>query len=97
MSIPLSRTGIHGAENGVLVNRNPQTGELIQIRTHDSNGNPVNDIDFGHDHEFGDPNALDWNYPSDKALNKTRSDGRVLDDDDKVLIEGIEDGTIECG
>ena len=42
-----SRTGVYGPSNGTLVKTNLETGDIIQIRTYDSNGNPVKDIDFG--------------------------------------------------
>ena len=87
-----SRTGEFGPKNGVLVKRNPQTGDLIQIRTYDGNGNPVRDIDFGHDHGFGDPHAHDWDYPSDQAPNKKRGSGRALNSDDIDLIDKVKNG-----
>ncbi len=87
-----SRTGIHGPQNGTLVQKNPQTGEVIQIRTYDGNGNPNVDIDFGHDHGFGDPHAHDWHYPSDMAPNKIRSDGRVLNSNEISLSNNIKNG-----
>ena len=91
-----SRTGVYGPSNGTLVKTNPETGDIIQIRTYDSNGNPVKDIDFGHDHGFGDPHAHDWDYPSDKAPNKLRSDGRVIDSDDLSLIDDAKNGKFTC-
>ena len=91
-----SRTGVYGPSNGTLVKTNPETGDIIQIRTYDSNGNPVKDIDFGHDHGFGDPDAHDWDYPSDKAPNKVRSDGRVIDSDDLSLIDDAKNGKFTC-
>ena len=81
------KTGNYGPSNGVLTKSNPQTGELIQIRTYDAEGNPVKDIDFGHDHGSGDPHAHDWGYPSEFAPHKTRGEGRALNDDDLELIE----------
>ena len=91
-----SRTGVYGPSNGTLVKTNPETGDIIQIRTYDSNGNPVKDIDFGHDHGFGDPHAHDWDYPSDKTPNKVRSDGRVIDSDDLSLIDDAKNGKFTC-
>jgi len=91
-----SRTGVYGPSNGTLVNTNSETGDIIQIRTYDSNGNPVKDIDFEHDHGFGDPHAHDWDYPSDKAPNKVRSDGRVIDSDDLSLIDDAKNGKFTC-
>ena len=73
-----SKTGKFGPANGKLTQTNTQTGKLIQIRTYDANGNPIKDIDWGHDHGSGDPHAHDWKYPSAQAKNKTRSDGRAL-------------------
>nr|WP_250589961.1 RHS repeat-associated core domain-containing protein [Neisseria subflava] len=73
-----SRTGQFGPKNGKLTKLDPQTGKPIQIRSYDAKGNPVKDIDFGHNHGFGDPHAHDWKYPSDKAPNKVRGEGRVL-------------------
>ena len=65
-----SRTGQFGPKNGKLTKLDPKTGKPIQIRSYDAKGNPVKDIDFGHNHGFGDPHAHDWKYPSDKAPNK---------------------------
>ena len=65
-----SKTGKFGPANGKLTQTNTQTGKLIQIRTYDAKGNPIKDIDFGHDHGSGDPHAHDWKYPSSQAKNK---------------------------
>ena len=73
-----SRTGEFGPKNGKLTKLDPKTSKPIQIRSYDAKGNPVKDIDFGHNHGFGDPHAHDWKYPSDKAPNKVRGEGRVL-------------------
>ena len=43
-----SRTGQFGPKNGKLTKLDPQTGKPIQIRSYDAKGNPVKDIDFGH-------------------------------------------------
>ena len=72
------------AKNGKLTKLDPQTGKPIQIRSYDAKGNPVKDIDFGHNHGFGDPHAHDWKYPSDKAPNKVRGEGRVLTKMEKI-------------
>lgn len=87
-----SKTGVLGPKNGILVQRNPQTGDIIQIRKYDGNGNPVLDIDFGHDHGSGDPHAHDWDYPSDKAPNKKRYDGRKISTDDLEIIKEVKNG-----
>ncbi|MFQ3072461.1 RHS repeat-associated core domain-containing protein, partial [Neisseria polysaccharea] len=81
-----SKTGKFGPANGKLTQTNTQTGKLIQIRTYDANGNPIKDIDFGHDHGSGDPHAHDWKYPSAQAPNKTRSDGRALTKTEKFQL-----------
>ena len=51
---------------------------------------------MGHDHCFGNPHAHDWDYPSDKAPNKLRSDGRVIDSDDLSLIDDAKNGKFTC-
>jgi uncharacterized protein RhaS with RHS repeats len=91
-----SRTGDFGPKDGVLLKRNKQTGEIIQIRTYDSDGNPVKDIDFGHDHGMGDPHAHDWNKPEEGAPNKKRGEGRVLDAADDLLIKDAKNGKFAC-
>ncbi|WP_283140425.1 RHS repeat-associated core domain-containing protein, partial [Neisseria sp. HMSC078C12] len=58
-----SRTGQFGPKNGKLTKLDPQTRKPIQIRSYDARGNPLKDIDFGHNHGFGDPHAHDWRYP----------------------------------
>ena len=67
-----------GQKNGKLTKLDPKTGKPIQIRSYDVKGNPVKDIDFDHNHGFGDLHARDRKYPSDKAPNKVRGEGRVL-------------------
>lgn len=67
-----------GQKNGKLTKLDPKTGKPIQIRSYDVKGNPVKDIDFDHNHGFGDLHARDRKYPSDKAPNKVRGKGRVL-------------------
>ena len=81
-----SKTGEFGPANGKLTQTNTQTGKLIQIRTYDAKGNPIKDIDWGHDHGSGDPHAHDWKYPSAQAPNKTRSDGRALTKTEKFQL-----------
>lgn len=67
-----------GQKNGKLTKLDPKTGKPIQIRSYDVKGNPVKDTDFDHNHGFGDLHARDRKYPSDKAPNKVRGEGRVL-------------------
>nr|WP_254321972.1 RHS repeat-associated core domain-containing protein [Neisseria subflava] len=82
-----SRTGQFGPKNGKLTKLDPQTRKPIQIRSYDARGNPIKDIDFGHNHGFGDPHAHDWRYPSDKAPNKVRGEGRVLTKAEKLHLK----------
>ena len=82
-----SRTGQFGPKNGKLTKLDPQTRKPIQIRSCDARGNPIKDIDFGHNHGFGDPHAHDWRYPSDKAPNKVRGEGRVLTKAEKLHLK----------
>jgi len=39
-------------------------GGIKQIRYYDNNGNPLKDIDFGHDHGAGTPHVHDWQNPA---------------------------------
>ena len=82
-----SRTGQFGPKNGKLAKLDPQTRKPIQIRSYDARGNPLKDIDFGHNHGFGDPHAHDWRYPSDKAPNKVRGEGRTLTKAEKLSLK----------
>ncbi|MEM7935544.1 S-type pyocin domain-containing protein [Morganella morganii] len=76
--LPEGKNGDNGPANDVLEKRHPETNELQQLRRYDSEGKPIKDIDFGHDHGAGDPHAHDWVYPSEQAPNKIRLDGRPL-------------------
>ncbi|ATB30277.1 RHS repeat-associated core domain-containing protein [Melittangium boletus] len=76
--LPEGRNGDVGPADGVLEKRNPQTGELQQQRRYDSQGKPVKDIDYGHDHGAGDPHVHDWTYESPQAPNPSRQPGRPL-------------------
>jgi RHS repeat-associated protein len=76
--LPEGKGTDNGPANGALERRNPQNGELLQIRTYDANGKPILDIDYGHDHGAGDPHAHDWEYPSNQAPNKSRGEHRPL-------------------
>jgi hypothetical protein len=62
-----------GPPGGTLEKRNPQTGELQQIREYDANGQPVKDIDYGHDHTgAGNPHVHDWEFHSPQQPNPVR-------------------------
>ena len=65
-----------GPPDGTLEKTNPQTGEVQQIREYDSNGKPLRDVDYGHDHGAGDPHVHDWTYESPQAPNPSRGPGR---------------------
>ncbi len=68
-----------GPKNGKLEKRNPQTNELQQTRIYDSNGKPIKNIDYGHDHNgAGDPHVHDWYYPSPQSPNPVRGSARPL-------------------
>ncbi len=71
----------------MLTKTNPQTGDIIQIRTNDAIANPLTDIDFGHDHGFGESHVHDWYFPPDHASNKVREGRWVLKNNDLYLIE----------
>ena len=72
-----SRYKDFGPPNGCLGKGNPDTGVLQQIRTYDSNGDPVLDIDFGHTDGVADPHAHDWYRPG-QSPNKVRGSGRPI-------------------
>ncbi|EOY9178175.1 S-type pyocin domain-containing protein [Providencia stuartii] len=76
--LPEGKNGDLGPSDGILEKRNPETNELQQVRKYDSEGKPVKDIDYGHDHGAGDPHVHDWEYPSEFSPNKIRSNGRPL-------------------
>ncbi|MDH2378580.1 S-type pyocin domain-containing protein, partial [Providencia rettgeri] len=76
--LPEGKNGDLGPSDDILEKRNPETNELIQVRKYDSEGKPVKDIDYGHDHGAGDPHVHEWKYPSNSAPNKVRSAGRPL-------------------
>jgi len=80
--LPEGRGTDLGPLNRTLIRTNPQTKDILQIRTYDAQGKPIRDIDFGHNHGAGDPHAHDWRYPSEQAPNKVRSDGRPLTQDE---------------
>ncbi|HIE02002.1 MAG TPA: hypothetical protein EYP59_17245, partial [Thiotrichaceae bacterium] len=45
-----------------------------QTRYYDTDGKPLKDVDYEHDHEgVGDPHVHDWDYPSLQAPNPVRS------------------------
>jgi RHS repeat-associated protein len=76
--LPEGRNGDLGPPDSVLEKRNPQTGDLQQKRLYDSQGKPVKDTDYGHDHGAGDPHLHDWVYESPQAPNPSRQPGRPL-------------------
>ncbi|MGG4610348.1 S-type pyocin domain-containing protein [Providencia sp. Me31A] len=76
--LPEGKNGDLGPSDDILEKRNPETNELIQVRKYDSEGKPVKDIDYGHDHGAGDPHVHEWKYPSNSAPNKVRLAGRPL-------------------
>ncbi|MDX1931767.1 MAG: RHS repeat-associated core domain-containing protein [Capsulimonadales bacterium] len=55
-----------------------------KIRTYGPDGYPIKDIDFGHDHGFGDPHAHDWSRPiiDPSQPHKNRGRGRPLRPDE---------------
>lgn len=75
--LPEGRRGDLGPRNGTIVKRNPQTGKVQQIRQYDQNGQPIKDIDYGHDHGAGDPHVHDWTRGSPRQPNPSRGPGRT--------------------
>ena len=50
-------------------------------------GNSVKDIDFDHNHGFGDLHARDWKYPSDKAPNKVPRRRTSINKNGKIQLK----------
>ncbi len=88
--LPEGKKGILGPKNGTLIQKNPETGDIIQIRNYDRDGKPISDIDFGHNHGAGDPHSHDWEYPSKQAPNKQRQDGRELTSEEIEKVKSYE-------
>lgn len=80
--------GTLGPPNGSLIRYNNK--EMCQIRYYDSEGKPIKDIDYGHDHnQAGNPHAHDWGYKAPKAHNKSRFEARPLTDEECNEIENL--------
>ena len=80
-----ARSGKFGPKNGTL--RKFENGKLTQIRSYDRNGNPVRDIDFGHNHTgTGDPHVHDWEYRGKRAPFKSRGSPRRLTGLERLLL-----------
>lgn len=61
--LPEGKNGKNGPESGIIIDIDYYSRRIKQIRTYDSGGKPIKDIDFGHDHNgTGDPHAHDWDY-----------------------------------
>lgn len=85
--------GTLGPPNGSLTRY--ENGEICQIRYYDSEGRPIKDIDYSHDHnQAGNPHAHDWDYKTPKAPNKTRFEARPLTDEECKEIENLHINTI---
>jgi hypothetical protein len=75
--LPDGKNGRLGAPNGAMTKSHPHGDG--QVLTHDANGKPVRDIDWGHGGPMHggvpDPHLHDRNIPSPEAPNPVRSDG----------------------
>jgi hypothetical protein len=82
--LPEGKNGNNGPENGTIIDIDYYSRKIKQIRTYDSGGKPIKDIDFGHDHNgAGDPHAHDWDYLEEKAPNKTKGAARPITEEEK--------------
>ena len=78
--------------NNTLRRFDEQTGEIKQIRKYDKNGQPLIDIDFGHNHNgSGDPHAHDWIYKGKNAPNKSRMKARALSEEESKDYNNMQD------
>ncbi len=68
---------IKGPAGGTL-DRPSSNGDKCQEREYDNSGNPVKDIDWGHDHGAGRPHVHDWTYPPGSSI-PIRGPGRPQD------------------
>lgn len=93
--LPEGKNGCIGPKNGSIIVVDNVSGELKpkQIRTYDSDGKPIKDIDFNHDHKgLGSPHAHDWFYDGNQAPNKSRdNDGRILNDKENAELKDLFD------